>query len=101
MIIKTDPRIISVHVSDKIRITLADDREIAIPLAWSPRLQRASQEKRNHTEIALSGTAIHWPDVDEDIEVSVFLSRGDVVVFSDRNILIQDDGSLEQQANPG
>jgi hypothetical protein len=50
-------------------VSLADGREISVPLAWFSRLASASPEQRAHWELIGEGTGIHWPDVDEDISV--------------------------------
>ncbi len=50
-------------------VSLADGREISVPLAWFPRLAGASGEQRGHWELIGQGVGIHWPDVDEDISV--------------------------------
>jgi len=46
-------------------VTLADGRKIVTPLAWYPRLLRASAEERADYEIMPMG--IHWPRIDEDL----------------------------------
>lgn len=52
-------------------VTLADGRRIATPLAWYPRLQKASAAARANYEIMPMG--IHWPDVDEDLSIAGML----------------------------
>ena len=47
-------------------VTLMDDRRIATPLDWYPRLKSASHADRMNYEIMPMG--IHWPDIDEDLE---------------------------------
>ena len=58
--------------SDRIRATMSDGREVAIPVAWFPRLASATQDQLGHFEISPGGYGIHWPDVDEDISVKAF-----------------------------
>jgi hypothetical protein len=53
-------------------VLLQDGREIAVPLWWYPRLLRATPE-RNHWQILPFGDALHWPDLDEDLDVQGFL----------------------------
>ncbi len=52
-------------------MTLADGRRIATPLAWYPRLQKATAGARAHYEIMSMG--IHWPDIDEDLSIAEML----------------------------
>jgi len=56
-------------------VDLADGRSISVPLAWYPRLLRATAEQRSHWRIAGGGFGIHWPDIDEDLS-SEGLLRG-------------------------
>jgi hypothetical protein len=65
-----DPRIHArdVRVSDEaLTVLLADGRTISVPLAWYPRLHRASPEQRDNWRLIGQGDGIHWPDIDEDI----------------------------------
>jgi hypothetical protein len=68
--ISFDPSAIDVDVSDALlRVTLADGREVAAPLAWFPRLRDATPEQRRHWRLIGRGVGIHWPDVDEDVSI--------------------------------
>ena len=42
----------------------------SMPLAWFPRLQRASSEQRNN--FTLSPYGIHWEELDEDLSFEGF-----------------------------
>lgn len=65
-----DPAAIDVAITgDLLRITLADGREVAAPLAWFPRLRDATPEQQRHWRLIGRGGGIHWPDVDEDVSV--------------------------------
>jgi hypothetical protein len=58
-------------------VDLSDGRTLGVPLAWFPRLLKASPEQRDQVEI--SRTGLHWDHLDEDISVSGLLAgRGDV-----------------------
>lgn len=59
--------------ADSITATMSDGREVAIPIAWFPRLLGATMKQLENFEISPSGYGIHWPDVDEDISVKAFL----------------------------
>jgi hypothetical protein len=53
-----------------------DGRVIGVPLAWFPRLVRASAAEREGFEIRPFG--IHWEALDEDVSVDGLLAgRGD------------------------
>jgi len=65
-----DPRIRARDVrftADTLSVSLADGREITVPLEWYPRLSRATPEQRQRWRLIGEGSGIHWPDVDEDI----------------------------------
>ncbi len=44
-----------------------------MPLAWFPRLVRATPAQRGHREIAAAGSGIRWPELDEDLGVEGLL----------------------------
>jgi hypothetical protein len=72
--IKVDPAAVDVQTDDAVlRVTLADGRELAVPLEWFPRLRDATLEQRGHWRLIGRGQGIHWPDVDEDISVASLL----------------------------
>lgn len=56
-------------------ITLTDGRIIGSPLAWSPRLLRATTEQRSNWRLSPTKTGVHWPDVDEDISARVLMGH--------------------------
>ena len=58
---------------ERMYVLLHDGREISVPLWWYPRLQRATPEQRRNWEILPFGDALHWPDIDEDLDVHGFL----------------------------
>jgi hypothetical protein len=58
---------------DELTVVLADGRRISAPLAWFPRLLRATPEQRADWELLGDGEGIHWPRVDEDLSVSGLL----------------------------
>jgi hypothetical protein len=60
------PRAVEFTASELV-VTLADGRKITTPLAWYPRLQRASAAERSNYEIMPMG--IHWPLIDEDLSI--------------------------------
>jgi hypothetical protein len=57
-------------------VELSDGRSISAPLAWFPRLLKASSKQRLEFELSLNG--IHWEALDEDISISGLLAgKGD------------------------
>lgn len=73
--IKVEPLAVGLSCSaDALRVTLADGREVAVPLAWFPRLRDATPEQRRHWRLIGGGTGLHWPDIDEDISVESLLA---------------------------
>lgn len=64
-------------------VELADGRTIGVPLAWFPRLLRATPAERQQVE--LSRTGLHWEALDEDISVAGLLAgRGDMTQRPER-----------------
>lgn len=59
--------------SDALHVLLVDGREISAPLEWFPRLLKATPKQRAHWQLIGDGIGIHWPEVDEDIEVESLL----------------------------
>ena len=50
-------------------VCLADGRQISIPYHCFPRLDAATPRQRAHFEVYAEGRLLHWPEIDEDIEV--------------------------------
>ncbi len=73
--IKVEPLATSVRfTSNAMQVTLADGREVSVPMEWFPRLRDAKAEQRNKWELIGDGIGIHWPELDEDIETESLLS---------------------------
>lgn len=59
-------------------VLLYDGRQLAVPLAYFPRLLHASAPERLQFELSGGGIGIHWDELDEDISVSgLLLGIGD------------------------
>lgn len=58
---------------ERMIVTLIDDREISVPVAWYPRLAQAAPKQQNNWRLIGDGEGIHWPDVDEDLPVAGIL----------------------------
>lgn len=52
-------------------LDLTDGRTLSVPLAWYPRLMKATPEQRQ--QVRLSRLGLHWEDLDEDISVQGLL----------------------------
>jgi Protein of unknown function (DUF3532). len=59
--------------SDVLQVSLADGREISVPLGWYPRLENASPKERKNWQLIGGGLGIHWEDIDEDVSVESLL----------------------------
>ena len=61
---------------DSLWVDLSDGRTLGVPLAWFPRLLKASPTQRD--AVRLSTRGLHWDDIDEDISVEGLLAgQGD------------------------
>lgn len=54
---------------DNLCVQLTDGRQISVPLEYYPRLRDATSQQRDNFELFGEGTAIHWPDIDEDLSI--------------------------------
>jgi Protein of unknown function (DUF2442) len=58
-------------------VELTDGRTLGVPLAWFPRLLRATPDERSQVELSRIG--LHWEAIDEDISIAGLLAgRGHV-----------------------
>lgn len=60
--------------ADELVVTLADGRRVSAPLAWFPRLLRATPAQRAKWRLIGRGVGVHWDDVDEDISIRSLLA---------------------------
>lgn len=54
---------------DTLTVDLEDGRTVSVPIGWYPRLQHGTLDERNNWRFIGKGEGIHWPDLDEDINV--------------------------------
>jgi hypothetical protein len=54
----------------RVVVTLADAREVSVPLAWYPTLKKASPSQRGRWTMLGSGLGFHWPALDLDLSVA-------------------------------
>jgi len=72
--------------ADNMWVELKDGREIGVPLAYFPRLSKASATQRKKYTISGGGRGIHWDQLDEDISVPALLAgRVDRAVSTKRS----------------
>jgi hypothetical protein len=57
---------------DSMWVDLSDGRIIGVPLAWFPRLLRATPEQRE--QVRISSRGLHWEALDEDISIAGLLA---------------------------
>jgi hypothetical protein len=68
---------------DTMWVELTDGRTLGVPLAWFPRLLRATLPEREQVEISRVG--LHWEAIDEDISIAGLLAgHGDVTKSPER-----------------
>jgi len=53
-------------------VELSDGRTIGVPIAWFPRLLRATPAERE--QVRLTSRGLHWDAFDEDISVAGLLA---------------------------
>jgi len=58
---------------DEMVVSLADGRRLSVPLAWFPRLAKATATQRQNYELMGDGEGIHWSEIDEDLSVDGLL----------------------------
>ena len=54
-------------------LELSDGRKLGVPLAYFPRLLRATPAQRLQYEMSGNGSGLHWEALDEDISVEGLL----------------------------
>lgn len=73
--VEVEPLALDVRCTNRaLRVTLADGREIAVPIEWFPRLSNATSAQRRRWRLIGGGVGIHWEEVDEDISVESLLT---------------------------
>ncbi len=77
LILRHPPRVDHVYVTDSaLNVYLKDGRLLSCPLAWFPRLLHGTPAERNHYELSGDDNVIHWPELDEDIELTRLFEGG-------------------------
>ena len=66
----TRPRAASAAVEgDRLRVTLADGREIVVPVAWFDWLEQADPEQRQGFKLIGGGAGVWWEGLDDGVSV--------------------------------
>lgn len=69
-----EPAALRLHFDqDTMWVDLADGRQLGVPLAYFPRLLKATPAQRDSYTLSGGGTGLHWDDLDEDISVAGLL----------------------------
>lgn len=69
------PTAVRVDVTeDALIVHLSDGRTLSVPVAWYPRLERATPGERAAWELIGGGTGIHWEAIDEDVSVEALIA---------------------------
>jgi len=72
--IQTDIRVKNVLIhEDAFSVELMDGRTLTVPLAWFPRLLKATPEQLEKWVLCGGGYGIHWEEIDEDISTEGLL----------------------------
>ena len=61
------------HRNQTMSVGLSDGRVITVPLAWYPRLAKATPKARRGWQISCAGQGIHWPEANEDLSLEGLL----------------------------
>ncbi|PKL15379.1 MAG: DUF2442 domain-containing protein [Spirochaetae bacterium HGW-Spirochaetae-5] len=59
---------------DNMWVLFTDGRQLSVPLAYFPRLQKATMEQRENFVMSGGGYGLHWDELDEDIHVQNLLA---------------------------
>ncbi len=72
--VETRPRAHAIQLTeDELIVFLVDGRRLSVPLAWFPRLMKATESQRRNFELLGDGIGIHWPEIDEDLSIAGLL----------------------------
>ena len=86
LIFSTPPKIDDIRViKDALIVSLQDGRVLSSPLRWFPRLRYASEAERVYFQIVGDDDVIHWPELDEDIDLMRLFS-GEESLESERSV---------------
>jgi uncharacterized protein (DUF433 family) len=61
-------------------VELLDGRTLVVPIAWFPRLAKATGKQLRNVVIEEAGLGLHWPELDEDLGVEPLLTHAPVTL---------------------
>ena len=68
--------------NENLCVALYDGRQLFVPLAYFPRLLKATPQQRTHYELSGGGIGIHWDELDEDISVpGLLMGQKDITSY--------------------
>ena len=77
-----------IHIgAEEFIVFLADSECLHIPYAAFPLLAKATPEQRHNVEIYANGKMLHWPNIDEDIEIRHLIEKKRPVKVPESTIL--------------
>jgi hypothetical protein len=69
------PNAVEVGITEEaLTVELSDGRTVSVPLAWYPRLLRATPKERGDWRLIGKGQGVHWNVLDEDVSVEGLLA---------------------------
>ncbi len=75
LVLEAEPVVTSIKIDDDtLTVSLADGRNLTVPLSWYPRLQHGSEQERSNWKILGGGYAIEWSDLDEHVGIEGLLA---------------------------
>lgn len=64
------PRAVAAEIdAERLRVKVADGREIEVPIAWFEFLERATDEQRADLQIIGGGAGIWWEQLEDAVSV--------------------------------
>jgi hypothetical protein len=66
----TSPRAVAAEVDgERLRVQVADGREIDVPISWFAFLERATEDQRTDLRIIGGGAGIWWEQLEDAVSV--------------------------------
>lgn len=71
--------------ADNMWVVLSDGRQLGVPLAYFPRLAKASAAQRKRYIVSGGAIGLDWDELDEDISVARCSPVGSIAQYRERN----------------